>query len=309
MKKRLILFVVLCGALLIKSNAQSQFHYGMYMIHQPFMNPASTGSYDRTTAALLYKTQWVGFGGAPKIGALNVIHPIKNSIIGLSVINDKVGIDNNTEISGSYAHKLRVGAYGQLALGLSASVNLLQSNLSKVDILDVNDPTYSGGNTSMYTQPNFKFGSYYFSRKFYVGFAIPNILENKITFTNGQGAKTNFDFRTMHFYLHSGYRFNLNEKTDLNVSTLLKQVSGSSLQFDLNAQLEFNRVFGLGVSYRSSKEVLGIISYQITQDLKFAYAYEFNFDQIGKYSTGSHEVMLIYQFNKPKETIISVPRF
>ena len=309
MKKQFILLSFVFFALLIKTNAQSQFHYGMYMIHQPFLNPASTGSYDRTTVALLYKTQWVGYTGAPKIGAFNFIKPLKNSVLGLEVVNDRIGIDNNTEISGSYAYKVRVAAYGQLAFGLSASVNLLQSNLDKVDILDVNDPTYSGGNTSIYTQPNFKFGSYYFSRKFYVGFAIPNILENKITFVNGKGAETNFDFRTMHYYLHSGYRFTLGSKTDLNVSTLIKQVSGSSLQYDLNAQLEFNRIFGVGFSYRSSKEALGIVSYQFTPDLKFAYAYEFNFDQIGKYSSGSHEVMLIYQFNKPKESIISVPRF
>lgn len=309
MKKNIILLSILLFALLYKANAQSQFHYGMYMIHQPFMNPATIGSYERFTAAMLYKTQWVGYDGAPKIGALNLIKPFGSSVVGLSVINDQVGIDNNTEISGSYAYRLKLNGYSRLSLGMSASINLLQSNLDKVDILDSNDPTYSGGNTSIYTEPNFKFGAYYYNRNFYVGIAIPNILENKISFENGSGGQTNFDFRTMHYYLNSGYRFVLNEKMNLNVSTLIKQVSGSSLQYDLNAQLEFNRKIGIGVSYRSSKELLGILSYQLTPDLKMAYAYEFNFDEIGNYSSGSHEIMLIYQFNPPKESIISVPRF
>jgi len=309
MKKIGLLLSILLVLACCETKAQSQFHYGMYMIHQPFMNPASIGSYERFTAAMLYKTQWVGYDGAPKIGAINLIKPFNNSIVGLSVVNDQVGINNNTEVSGSYAYRLKIGGYSRLSLGLSASINLLQSNLSDVDILDVNDPTYSGGNTSVYTEPNFKFGTYYYNRNFYVGIAIPNILENKISFENGQGGQTTFDFNSMHYYLNSGYRFVLSKRTNLNVSTLLKQVSGSSLQYDLNAQLEYNRKVGVGISYRSSKEMLGILSYQMTPDLKLAYAYEFNFDEIGKYSSGSHEVMLIYQFNPPKESIVSVPRF
>lgn len=309
MKKHISFLSILFIVLIVKVSAQSQFHYGMYMIHQPFMNPASISSYDRFTAAMLYKTQWVGYDGAPKVGALNLIQPLGNSSVGLTVINDQVGINNNTEISGSYSYRLRLNGYGRLALAMSASVNLLQSNLDQVDILDVNDPAYSGGNTRVYTEPNFKFGSYYYNRNFYIGIAVPNILENKISFENGQGGQTSFDFNSMHYYLNSGYRFILNEQLNLNVSTLIKQVSGSSLQYDLNGQIEYNRKLGVGVSYRSSKEILGILSYQLTPDLKLAYAYEFNFDVIGNYSSGSHEIMLVYQFNPPKETVISVPRF
>lgn len=308
MKRHYLIYVLPLLLFCKKGNAQSELHYGMYMMHQPFFNPAATASYNQLTAAVLYKNQWTGYDGAPKIGALNILKPFKSSTIGLTITNDQVGIDNNTQISGEYAYKLKLRGYSRLAFGLSASLNLLQSDLGAVDILDASDPAYSAGNTGFVAQPNFKFGTYYFNNKFYAGLAIPNILENKLAIESGEGS-TGFDFNTIHYYIHSGYRFELNPKSDFNVSTLLKQVSGASLQYDLNLQYEYMRKVGIGVSYRSSKELLGIVSYQLIPELKLAYAYEFNMGDIGKYSTGSHEIMLIYQFSPPKESIISIPRF
>ena len=278
------------------------------MMHQPLFNPASASSYNQLTAAVLYKNQWTGYDGAPKVGAFNILKPLKSSAIGLTITNDQVGIDNNTSISGEYAYKLKMRGYSRLSFGLSVSVNLLQSDLGGVDILDASDPAYSGGSTGVITQPNFKFGTYYYNNKFYAGLAIPNVLDNKIAIENGKGS-TNFDFSTIHYYFHSGYRFELNSKSDLNASTLVKQVSGASLQFDINLQYEYMKKFGVGVSYRSSKELLGIVSYQLMPELKLAYAYEYNLGAIGNYSSGSHEIMLIYQFAPPKESVISIPRF
>lgn len=308
MKKHCLLIAVIFLGFITRGNAQSELHYGMYMMHQPLFNPASTSSYDQLTAAVLYKNQWSGYEGAPQIGAFNILKPFKSSAVGLTITNDRVGIDNNTEISGSYSYKLQMRGYSRLAFGLSATLGLLQSDLSGVDILDADDPAYSAGRTGVVAQPNFEFGTYYFNNKFYAGIAIPNILENKISL-EGQKGETQFDINTIHYYFHSGYRFVLNSKSDLNASTKIKQVSGASLQFDINLQYEYMRKFGIGVSYRSSKELLGIVSYQLIPELKMAYAYEYNLGDIGNYSTGSHEIMLIYQFAPPKESIISIPRF
>ncbi len=308
MKKHYLIFSIISVFIFMKANAQNELHYGMYMMHQPLFNPASASSYTSLTAAALYKNQWTGYEGAPTIGAFNILKPLKNSTVGLTITNDQIGINNNTGISGSYAYKLQLRGYSRLAFGLSASVNLLQSDLGGVNISDVNDPAYSGESTGIVAQPNFKFGTYYFNKKFYAGLAIPNILNNKIA-QEGSGGLTEFDVNTVHYFLHMGYRFELNPKSDLNVSTFIKQVSGASLQYDINVQYEYMKKFGIGVSYRSSNEILGIISYQLLPELKLAYAYEYGLGNLGNYSSGSHEIMLIYQFFPPKETIISAPRF
>ncbi|MFB0924731.1 MAG: type IX secretion system membrane protein PorP/SprF [Vicingaceae bacterium] len=308
MKKHYLIFSILSVFIFMKATAQNELHYGMYMMHQPLFNPAAASSYTSLTAAALYKNQWVGYDGAPTIGAFNILKPLKNSTIGLTVTDDQIGINNNTGISGSYAYKIQLRGYSRLAFGVSATVNLLQSDMTGVSISDINDPTYSGESTGMIAQPNFKFGTYYFNNKFYAGIAIPNILNNKIT-EEGAGGITEFDANSVHYFLHLGYRFELNPKSDFNVSTFIKQVSGTSLQYDINVQYEYMKKVGIGVSYRSSNEVLGIISYQLIPELKLAYAYEYGLGEIGDYSSGSHEVMLIYQFAPPKKTIISAPRF
>ncbi|MBL4624033.1 MAG: type IX secretion system membrane protein PorP/SprF [Flavobacteriales bacterium] len=81
------------------------------------------------------------------------------------------------------------------------------------------------------------------------------------------------------------------------------------MQFDLNSQVVYKKLVGMGVSYRTSREIFAMINYKLFETWKLGYSYEFNLGKIGKYSTGSHEVILIYQFNPPKEPIVSVPRF
>jgi TPP-dependent indolepyruvate ferredoxin oxidoreductase alpha subunit len=71
----------------------------------------------------------------------------------------------------------------------------------------------------------------------------------------------------------------------------------------------YRRIIGAGVSYRTSKEILAMITAQIVPSLKMSYGYEYNMGQIGNFSNGSHEILLIYQLNPPKEPVVSVPRF
>jgi hypothetical protein len=55
---------------------QNQFHIGQYAIHQPFLNPASIGTFQEINMALVYKNQWIGFDGAPHLGGINYNMPI-----------------------------------------------------------------------------------------------------------------------------------------------------------------------------------------------------------------------------------------
>ena len=158
--------------------------------------------------------------------------------------------------------------------------------------------------------PNFKFGAYYFKDKFYIGITSPNLLKNRITFGTELESSTEFDVSNMHFYLHSGYQFELNDELDLMTSVLLKNVSGAPLQVGLNAQVVYQEKIGVGLAYRTSKEISVLANYQLIPELKLGYAYDFNLGQIGRYSSGTHEIMLIYNLVADRKfPIIAVPRF
>lgn len=309
MRKLLALFF---SMLLGSAFSQNQINLGQYMIHQPFMNPAASNSYLKPTFAVFYRTQWVKFTGAPVTQGFNAILPLKSMkhTVSLTAFHDAIGINNNSEVSLSYAYGLKVGLNARLSFGFSASLDLLQADYASLHTIDQNDPLFQA-KSPLTPLPDFKFGAYFFKNRSYIGFALPNMMNNKIEFTSSGVSKgtTGFDPKDLHYYFHAGHGFVLNEKLDLNASTLIKEVSGAPVQLDLNAQLMYARKIGFGISYRTSKEALAMLTYQPVPVFKLSYGYEYNFGQIGSYSSGSHEILLIYQLNPPKDIVVSVPRF
>lgn len=303
MKRILIAILALTS---FQGFSQNQFHIGQYAIHQPFINPASIGTFDEINMALVYKNQWVGFEGAPHLGGFNYNMPVgkqHKNFIGVNAIMDKVGINTSTEISGSYAYKIRTGENSRLIFGLSASVNLVKADLANVTTIDVNDPLYTN-NSPTFALPNFKFGAYFYKKNFYAGFVIPNILENKVIDNNG-GPKGEFSFNAanMHYYLHAGYKWRIKDKHNVIFSTLIKEVSGSPLQIDFNINTMFKDRFGLGISYRTSNELMANIQVYIVPQLLLSYGYEYGFSALNDFYSGTHEVMMVYRINSTNPTI------
>jgi len=178
-----------------------------------------------------------------------------------------------------------------------------------LDIIQAGDPIFQS-DTKTFAMPNAKFGAYYFRNNFYIGFAVPNILKNKIETSGIAAGITNFDAANIHYYLHSGYQFDINDTWKANTSILFKQVSGSPLQIGLNGQVVYKDLIGAGLSYRTSKELVAMINYRINPQLKLGYAYDYNLNQIGSYSNGTHEIILLFEFIKDNAVpIIEVPRF
>lgn len=213
------------------------------------------------------------------------------------------------DISGIYAYKVKTSQKSRLVLSLAASARLLQSRYSELETDIANDPLFQQ-NSPMVLQPNFKFGAYFYTKKFYAGLAVPNLLKNSITYDGSYQGSTEFDFNDMHFYLHSGYTFTLSDKVDLAPSFLLKQVSGAPTQLDLNVHAVFSKKFGVGVSFRSSKEIAAMLNYQITKSFKLAYAYDFGFSELSSYASGSHEIMLLFNLVEKKgRPAIEAPRY
>ncbi len=307
-----VFFTFLLGGL----SAQNYYHISQYMIHQPFINPAAIGSYNTLNGAALYKQQWVGLEGAPSIQAININTPlgVSNGNAGFSVVRDQIGVNNRIDIAGTYAYNLSLGAKSKLALGITGMAVLNQSNFGDAAVNDPNDPLFSA-NTEMRVLPNFQYGMYYYTNKFYVGLSLPKLLLNSVTAdaTGNTNASTSFEFSQLHYYLNAGYRIELSDKQDLNISTLLKQVAGAPFQFDINAQLVFGKKLGVGASYRSSNEIVGLFSYQITEAFKLAYSYDFSLGRkdldLGAYHNGSHEIMLLFKMPTKEPLLIEPPRF
>lgn len=289
------------------TRAQNQFNLSQYMLYKAFVNPAAIGSYDKVNGAIYNRSQWVGFDGAPVSQGFNINLPFKSArhTIGLAYLHDKIGANNNNEVSLGYSFKARLTSKTSLLLGLMATANILKTSYTTLALNDAVDPTFSSNTTAVL--PNFKYGMYLQNDKYYVGIAVPNLMENKIT--GGKG-EVSFNAKNLHFYLQGGYLFTLGSKSELGVSTLIKQVSGSPLQADLNVQYIYNRRLGIGASYRSSNDLVGLVNFQITPMFKLGYSYDYALSALRKYNSGSHEIMLIFNMVNDKKAIgAQIPSF
>ena len=289
--------------------SQNQYNMSQYMLYQGFINPAAISGDNTFNGALFHRSQWVGVSGAPTTQGLALNLPFKDekNTVGLLVLHDKIGVNNSTQVSAAYAYRLALRPKLHWSFGLNAFVNITQSNYGSLESDDVYDPSFSN-NTATIAMPNFKFGTYLRGSKFYAGFAIPNILENKIVGTNK--GETKFNAQNMHYYIQGGYLFELDPKNAIGLSTLIKQASGAPMQLDLNAQYIYNRKLGLGLSYRTSKELIAMVNYQLTPMFKLGYAYDYNMSKMSTYTSGSNEIMLIFSLVKDKAAVnFFSPRF
>jgi type IX secretion system PorP/SprF family membrane protein len=105
------------------------------------------------------------------------------------------------------------------------------------------------------------------------------------------------------YLFNTGYVFDLSPKLKFFPSILVVLAPGDYLLFDINANFKVMDRFWLGASYRNDRAISGLFQFQLTNQVKFAYTYDFDFAKLQTFSSGSHEVMLRYEFRYKVEAI------
>ena len=291
--------------------AQQDAMFTQYMFNGLVLNPAYAGSRDALNATALYRNQWVNIAGAPKTITFSMHAPVRNEKIGLGFIfaNDRLGITNTNNIGLNYAYRIKFKNKGTLSLGLQASVLQYNADFSSVQHSFSNsvfDPAFSQ-NINRWL-PNFGTGIYYYTKKFYAGASVPNIISNKL---NSEGSVFQIGDRAQqfrHLFLTTGYVFDINKSLKLKPSILMKFVEGAPIEFDFNANLWLFDMFAVGLSYRTRDSIDALFEFQVTPQLGIGYAYDYTLTPLGKYTSGSHEIMVRYEFGFSKTRIIT-PRY
>ena len=282
--------------------AQQDPHYTQYMYNQNIINPAYAGSKGTLSLSFLARSQWIGFSGAPETFTLTIHSPIGDKTgLGLSIIHDEIGpvIENN--IYTDFSYTLHFENEKKIAFGVKAGLTIL--DVSSINGLDPDDVL----NTPIQkSSPNFGAGIFYYSSKFYAGFSIPNFFETRhLELENG--VNTTASEKT-HYFFTSGYVFDINKSLKLKPSTMFKATSGSPVSIDVSLNALYNNVFEFGLNYRFDDSFSGVLGFQISDKFKLGYAYDYTTSNLSKFNSGSHEVILIYDFKIFKSRLKS-PRY
>jgi len=286
---------------------QQDPHYTQYMYNQNILNPAYAGSRGDLSIGLLGRTQWVGIQGAPDTQTLNIHGALGNNLgLGLSVIHDVIGPAEETNLMLDVSYTLPVSTSGNLAFGVKGSYNFLDIDLINGTIRnDDNDVLFA--EDVKQASPNVGAGLFYYTDKFYVGLSTPNILQGQThLMTTGHEIQDVSD--SMHYFGTLGYVFELTENLKFKPSTMVKLVQGAPVSIDLNGSLFINDMFEVGLSWREGDSIDTILGVQASPDLRIGYAYDHTLTHLGDYNSGSHELMLIYDFDFAKKHIKS-PRY
>ncbi len=301
------LVVVFLLTIAFTAEAQQEPMYSQYMFNMLNINPAYAGSRGVGSATALYRNQWVGIQGAPQTASLSYDMALKEKKIGLGFqfYDDRLGIERATGLNASYAFRIQLSESGTLSLGLQAGIRNYRANYAEVRTFQPNDPTFSQNISGIL--PAAAAGVYYNSDKFYVGLSTPALLNTKLSYDNSVDVSS-VTGRDLHLYLASGFVVNLNQDLALKPSILVKGVSGAPVEFDFNANLWIQNIIAFGFSYRTGDAMVGMVELQMNKQLRFGYAYDKTFSDLGTLNSGSHELMLRMEFGSSRGKIIS-PRY
>lgn len=275
------------------SYGQQLPQFTQYMYNTISINPAYAGARESLSMVALHRSQWSGFEGGPQTLTASIHSPLRNDRIGLglSFINDQLGYENFSYVYGDFSYTIPTGESSQLAFGLKAGVT--QYALDQ-DFLS--DPGVSGDpffrDLSNRVSPNIGAGVYWHSYRWYLGLSAPRLFTND--YNKGEGLNEDFvASERVSYYFTGGLVFDLSQEIKLKPAVLVKATNGAKTAFDTSVNFLFYDRLWLGASYRWDDAIGAIADFQVTNNVRVGYAYDFGVSDLRPYTDGSHEIFLL----------------
>ena len=293
--KRLLLYIGLVLVPLI-SFSQQESYYTLYRFNMNVINPAYAGALGKNVFAFTSRRQWSSMQDAPSTLAFSYSSERANNVgLGLSVVSDKVFIEQQTFAYADFSYKLDMEST-QLYLGLKAGGNFYSADPRVLS-------TYSTSSDPAQQQlsrfnPNVGAGAYLRGELFWASFSIPRLFNVKRESDNL--AVTAKD--RVHSYLGGGADFAVGSGLLLKPSVLFRKVKGLPVTTDITGMLSWQNQFDLGVSYRTSSAfaLLAVVS---LGGFDIGYAYETPTDSsLSQLNLKTHEIVLRINLGQGDQT-------
>lgn len=266
--------------------------YNQYLFNQSMINPAYTGVNNVFSATAISRGQWLGLEGAPFTNTLNISTSLVNNRVGvgLLIIKDQFGVNNNTELHMMYSYKLELSQKTTMSFGIQVGQMTYNHDFSILNQnQDLLDPDII--NQDDFKKTNFGTGLFLSDDNYYFGVSIPRMLDIDVVNNSGDNV-TRYE---KHTYLSGGYFFNSLSTVGFKPSFLLKFVDGGLSSIDLNAHVLINETIWVGATSRNF-ESFGVNGQLIIGDqLRLGYAFELPLNSLSKTAFGTHELMVSYE--------------
>jgi len=299
--------LMIMGALL--SKGQQDPMYTQYIFNLQTINPAYVGSWQTVGITALAREQWVGLQGHPTTQTFSLQSPLRseNVGVGLNVMLDKVGLEKRLSVSFDYSYLILLSDITKLRFGLKGGFTNYSNNLTAYSQYPDNqsDPLYQQNIENKF-MPNFGFGIYLSSEKYYLSLSLPKIVQGNYQLNTNNSITTTSEMR--HLYFAGGMVFTLTDNIKFKPNFMTQTVAGAPFLYDLSANFLFAEKFWVGGMYRSGDAIGVIAQWILNKNLRFGYAYDFTTTDLQNFHNGIHEVMISYEFTFSKRQYVS-PRY
>lgn len=290
-------------------NGQQAPYYTQYMFNDYLINPAVAGTFNHFKIRANSRTQWIGITDAPRTMSISGYGPFKEKDMGYGgyIYNDVTGPESRLTLGGTYAYNIAINDAWRISGGLSFGINQYRLDGTKMDFDDdLYDPAMSDGVKSK-TGLDANVGFYAYSTFYYVGLSAHQLLGNKYDVHEEIDSAQGISRLTQHVYLSGGANFILNRDFAVTPSALIKYTSPGLIEVDINAKVTYQRMVWAGLTYRfgsagyyTSDAIAVMAGYNYENKIYIGLAYDITLSDLRRYSSGTIEVMIGYQFNNVK---------
>ncbi|MBN2612606.1 MAG: type IX secretion system membrane protein PorP/SprF [Bacteroidales bacterium] len=298
---RIVITILLFLLCMIQQQAQLIPLSDHFVHHSLAINPAYSGSLGALDAVVLYRVTNTGFEGSPKTMAFSAHSSLNREQVGIGfcLLNDRIGISNQTSMVGNYAYRMNMGN-GKIAFGFGIGMTVCRTTWNKLAATDTDDQLLNDELTKGIV-PDFSMGVYYNTNKYYIGISLPFFLTHEYQTESDRYVTLN-DFKDYNYHLMAGYKFGLAQKLIFYPSVLIKYQNENTIQTDIYTQLIYNDRLWMGMVYRTKNTLAAILQCQVNRQLRVAYSYDFGIGN-NNFSFNSNEIMLNYIFEYKADII------
>lgn len=296
--KKILFFITLFAYGL---NAQ-EAHVLFNRVNMSIYNPAFTVNQE-TSILLFSRSQWTNIKDAPRANYILYNLPEKKNVnIGFTVQNDRVFIEQKTNLTVDYNYKVKISETDNLFLGIKGGGFYNKINLDQLERLtSMANPALAP--IKNYFTPVLGIGMQYKAPNYFLGVGMPSLFNNK-RYKDTRDWETYAADQT-YIYLSGGAFLSLNRNFNLIPVITYRAISDNPNLFSMNFEIEYKErfSFGYGVSNNSFGGIF--ITSKGIKGIELGYGYEFiNSKKVKAIRSGSHELMLRFLLTSKKDKSI-----
>ena len=289
---KLIIFLLVT----LQVAAQQDPIFTQYMFNGQIYNPAYAGMWEKIGFTALVREQWAGINRAPLTEAVSFHTPLNNESVGLglNIMNDTYGREQRLSVLADYSYEIYLTPQRRLRFGIKFGFVNYKNPLTEYKLYPDNefDIAFSQ-DVNLNFLPNFGIGAFLYQDNYYIGLAIPKLVENDLK-DNYHNYSTKAELRTL--YLNGGYifQFYTGNKIVLKPTSMIRASLGVPIQWDLAINVFLKEKLWLGIMNRSGNAVCATAQWMFNNNMRLGFAMDITYNDIFPYQNGTYEFTIGY---------------